>query len=92
MRESEGFIRLIVRRPEAYQVRKKFPIAQIPGLLFLDADGKATGAIGLDQKTRVADLVAALRKHAEVGAAPVDGREETVAIRVDGMVKSQGIT
>lgn len=45
---AERYVRVLIRRPHAYAFRKKFPDAAIPGLLFLDPEGKFLGAIPLD--------------------------------------------
>ena len=50
-------MRLIVRRPHAYQFRQKFKGQEvpIPGIIILDADGKLVGSSSLDSAKEVAD-------------------------------------
>ena len=44
IRAAVGFVRVIVRRPHAYRFRDTHAGAPIPGLVFLDPDGRMKGA------------------------------------------------
>ena len=61
---SEKFVRLIVRRPHAYEFRQKFRGHEvpIPGIIVLDADGKLLGSSPLDSAREVADKLNGLVK------------------------------
>lgn len=57
---SQKFVRLIVRRPQAYQFKAKDEKAPIPGIVFLNADGKLVGAIPLEAAKQFLDKMNAL--------------------------------
>jgi len=61
---SEKFIRVIVRRPHAYEFRQKFRGREvpIPGIVMLDANGKLLGPVSLDSAKEVADRLNGLGK------------------------------
>ena len=44
IRGAERFVRVLVRRPHAYTFADEHPGAPIPGLAFLDAEGRLTGS------------------------------------------------
>jgi hypothetical protein len=64
LKASEKFVRLIVRRPHAYEFRQKFKAQEvpIPGIIVLDADGKLVGSSSLDSAKEVADKLNRLGK------------------------------
>ena len=41
-------MRIIVRRPHAYELKAKDQSIEIPGIVFLDADGKVIGTAPLE--------------------------------------------
>jgi hypothetical protein len=45
---SEKFVRLIVRRPHTYEFKNKDRNVPIPGIVFLDAQGKLLGITRLE--------------------------------------------
>jgi hypothetical protein len=57
-------VRLIVRRPHAYEFRQKFKgqEVRIPGFIVLDADGKLVGSALLDSAKEVAQKLNGLVK------------------------------
>lgn len=57
-------MRLIVRRPHAYEFRQKFKGQEvpIPGIVILDADGKLVGSSSLDSAKELADRLNGLGK------------------------------
>jgi hypothetical protein len=57
VKASEKFVRLIVRRPHAYEFRQKFRGQQvpIPGIIVLDAHGKLLESLSLDSAKEVAE-------------------------------------
>lgn len=57
---SQAFVRIIVRRPHAYELRKTHKGVPIPGLVFLDAEGNLKGSrplTGLDDKGAVLEAM-----------------------------------
>jgi hypothetical protein len=48
LKASEKFVRLIVRRPHAYEFKSKDQNVPIPGIVFMDAQGKVVGTAQLD--------------------------------------------
>lgn len=63
-RASEKFVRVIVRRPHAYEFLEKFKGKEvlIPGILVLSADGKLVGTSSLESAKEVADKLNGLAK------------------------------
>jgi hypothetical protein len=61
---SEKFLRVIVRRPHAYEFREKYrgKDVPIPGLLVLSADGKLVGTSALESSKEVTDKLDGLAK------------------------------
>jgi hypothetical protein len=47
---SERFVRLIVRRPHAYEFREKYKgkAVPLPGIAFLDGEGKLRATAGIE--------------------------------------------
>lgn len=64
VKASEKFVRLIVRRPHAYEFRQKFKGQEvpIPGIIVLDADGKLVGSSSLDSAKELAEKLNGLVK------------------------------
>jgi hypothetical protein len=56
MQAAEKFVRIIIRRPHAYEFPKKFKGngVPIPGVLILDADGKFLGTSSLESSKELA--------------------------------------
>ncbi len=52
---SEKFVRVIIRRPHAYEFRKKDKSVPIPGIVFLDAQGNVTGSAQLESGKQLAE-------------------------------------
>jgi hypothetical protein len=48
---SVRFVRLVVRRPQAYTFAGEHEGAKIPGLVFLDVEGKVLAVVDLGAKT-----------------------------------------
>jgi hypothetical protein len=59
---SEKFVRLIVRRPHAYEFKKKDKSVPIPGIVFLDAQGKVVGTVQLDSAKQLVDKMTEVAK------------------------------
>jgi hypothetical protein len=55
LKASEKFVRLIVRRPHAYEFKKKDTRVPIPGIAFLDAQGKVVGTVQPDSAKQLVD-------------------------------------
>jgi membrane-associated protease RseP (regulator of RpoE activity) len=64
VKASGKFVRLIVRRPHAYEFRQKFKGQEvpIPGIIVLDADGKLVGSASLDSANEVVEKLNGLVK------------------------------
>ena len=64
MKASEKFVRLIVRRPHAYEFLLKFKSREvpIPGVIVLDGDGKLLGASSLESARELTDKLNELAK------------------------------
>lgn len=59
---SRAFVRIILRRPHAYEFRKSYKDAPIPGMVILDAEGKFLNRFafaGEEQARRLAELLQA---------------------------------
>jgi hypothetical protein len=52
---SEKLVRLIVRRPHAYELKKKDKSVPIPGIVFLDAEGKVVGTVQVESAKQLID-------------------------------------
>jgi len=59
---SEAFVRIIIRRPHAYQVKAKYKEAPIPGVLVLDAEGALQGKHDLKGDKAAAEVVDLLKR------------------------------
>ena len=57
VKASEAFVRIIVRRPHAYQFRQTFKgkTVPIPGIVFLDANEDLIGASRLESANQLLD-------------------------------------
>ena len=55
LKASEKFVRLIVRRPHAYEFRNKNKSVPIPGIIFLDAQGMVVATAQLESAQKVVD-------------------------------------
>jgi hypothetical protein len=64
VKASEKFVRLIVRRPHAYEFMLKFKSKEvpIPGVVILDRDGKHLGASSLESAKELSDKLNELAK------------------------------
>jgi hypothetical protein len=64
VKASEKFVRVIVRRPHAYEFLRKFRGHEvpIPGVLFLGDDGKLLGASSLKSAEELAQKLHDLAK------------------------------
>lgn len=54
---AEPFVRIIIRRPQAYEFKAAHDEAPIPGIIFLDGDGKVRGTHELKGDAAAATLV-----------------------------------
>jgi len=59
---SKDFVKIIIRRPHAYSFRQQHPRAPIPGIAFLDADGKLKGTFVVPEKDAATKLVEVMSK------------------------------
>jgi hypothetical protein len=59
---SEKFVRLLVRRPHAYEFLQKYngKKVPIPGIILLDPDGKLVGSSPLESAKELADKLSGL--------------------------------
>lgn len=55
LKASEKFVHLIVRRPHAYEFKKKDKSVPIPGIAFLDAQGSVVGTVELESAKKLVD-------------------------------------
>lgn len=55
VKASEKFVRLIVRRPHAYQLLAKGKNVPIPGIVFLDTEGKLIGTARLEEAKKLVE-------------------------------------
>jgi hypothetical protein len=60
---SKAFVRIIVRRPHAYQMWKDYPRVPIPGLLFLGSDGALKGSQRLTDLDDLGAVLEAMEKY-----------------------------
>ena len=54
-------MRIIIRRPHAYQFQMRHPFALIPGVTILDANGRFIGSVALPSTNAVKDLTELLQ-------------------------------
>jgi hypothetical protein len=64
LKASEKFVRVLVRRPHAYQFRTKFrgKDVPIPGILVLDADENLLGGYDIESAKELSAKLNALAK------------------------------
>lgn len=60
---AKPFVRIILRRPHAYEFKKKYADAPIPGMAILDSDGAFLGKHDLSGEDAVAAVRDWLRKN-----------------------------
>ena len=49
-------VRIIIRRPHAYQFQMMHPFAMIPGVTILDANGRFVGSVALPSMNAVDEI------------------------------------
>ena len=54
-------VRIIIRRPHAYQFQMMHPFAMIPGVTILDANGRFVGSVALPSTNAVDELTELLQ-------------------------------
>ena len=59
---ARSFVKVIIRRPQAYAFRQRYPSAPIPGIAFLNADGELKGRFVIPEKDAAMMLVAAMKQ------------------------------
>ncbi len=59
---SEKFVRLIVRRPHAYEFKSKDRSVPIPGIVFLDSQGKVVGTVQPESAKQLVEKMKELTK------------------------------
>jgi hypothetical protein len=62
LKASKKFVRLIVRRPHAYEFKNKDKSVPIPGIVFLDAQRKVVGTAQLHSAKQLVEKVNELTK------------------------------
>jgi hypothetical protein len=62
LKASEKFVRLIVRRPHAYEFKNKDKSVRIPGFVFLDVQGKVVGTVQPDSAKQLLEKMNELTK------------------------------
>jgi hypothetical protein len=55
LKASEKFVRLIIRRPHAYEFKNKDKSVPIPGIVFLDAEGKLIRTARLEEAKKLVE-------------------------------------
>lgn len=64
IKKSADFIRIIIRRPHAYEFKRRFPGSPIPGVVILSVDGKLLDSLVLPSKNSISALLDRLSKNA----------------------------
>lgn len=59
---SKAYVRIIIRRPHAYEFRKKYGLTPIPGVAILDVEGAWVEGYDFKGKDPAADLVTLLQE------------------------------
>ncbi len=54
-------MRIIIRRPHAYQFQMRHPFAMIPGVTILNANGQFVGSVALPSMNAVEELIGMLQ-------------------------------
>ena len=62
LKASEKFVRLIIRRPHAYEFKNKDKNVPIPGIVFLNGQGKVEAALVPESAKELVDKMAELTK------------------------------
>ena len=62
LKGSEKFVCVIVRRPHAYEFKNKDKSVAIPGIVFLDGDGKVVGTAQLESAKELVEKMNELTK------------------------------
>jgi hypothetical protein len=62
LKGSEKFVRVIVRRPHAYELKNKDKSVAIPGIVFLDGDSKVVGTVQLESAKEFVEKMSELTK------------------------------
>ena len=62
MKASERFVRILIRRPHAYEFRARHAAAPIPAIAFLDGRGELKGTFKLDAAASAAKLAGMLEE------------------------------
>ena len=62
LKASQKFVRLIVRRPHAYEFKNKDKSVPIPGIVFLDGQGKVVGTAEPESATQLVDKMTEVAK------------------------------
>lgn len=55
-------MRIILRRPQAYEFRDRFKEVPIPGLVFMDAGGRVRETVAFDGKVTLNQVLEALKR------------------------------
>ena len=62
LKASEKFVRLIIRRPHAYELKNKDKSVPIPGIVFLDAQRKVVGTVHPESAKQLVEKMNELTK------------------------------
>ncbi len=62
LKASEKFVRLIIRRPHAYEFKNKDKSVPIPGIVFLDAQRKVVGTVQPESAKQLVEKMNELTK------------------------------
>lgn len=62
MEAAKEFVRIMIRRPHAYEFKKKYADAPIPGVAILDADGSFVDSHDLKGDSAAVELRDLLKK------------------------------
>lgn len=59
---AKPFVRIILRRPQAYEFRERFKGVPIPGLVFMDAEGRVKETVSFDEKEALGRVLEAMKR------------------------------
>jgi hypothetical protein len=62
LKASEKLVRLIIRRPHAYEFKNKDKSVPIPGIVFLDAQRKVVGTVQPESAKQLVEKMNELTK------------------------------
>ena len=62
LKASEKFVRLIVRRPHAYEFKKQDRSVPIPGIVFLDGQGRVVATVQPESAKQLVEKMNELTK------------------------------